>query len=74
MVAQGYTQIPGVDYSESFAPVVANSTVHVILVITLYMVKNSDWVCDVIDVETAFLKADLSETVIIRTPEGMQSD
>jgi len=71
LVVLGYNQIPGVDYTETFAPVASNQAIHFLFAMSLYaMDKGQDWKIDVIDVETAFLNADLEETVYIKKPEG----
>lgn len=69
LVVKGYAQIPGVDYSDSFAPTSNDATTRVIVIIALYRAK---WVVHVIDIETAFLEADLTEPVYLRIPEGYE--
>jgi hypothetical protein len=68
MVAQGFSQIPGVDFTESFAPVVNDITFRI--VITLMLVCNFEGIC--IDVETAFLYGDLDEEIYMKCPEGLK--
>ena len=75
LVMLGYTQIPGVDYSESFSPVAANQTILFVFSFVLYMIYDGhQWTIHVIDVETAFLNADLDEDVYIKKPEGYKSN
>ena len=66
LVAKGYTQIPGVDFSDNFAPVV-NDTVYRILntVQTLEGYKSI-----LLDVETAFLHGELEHEVYMKIPAG----
>ena len=59
-------KIPGVDYTESHSPVVNDVTIRIILVLVLMY----DWVCESIDVETAFLYGVLKELVYLKIPEG----
>jgi hypothetical protein len=66
LVVKGYEQIPGVDFTESFAPVANDTTIRTALTVALY--KN--WIVESIDVEAAFLNADLEEEVFIEIPEG----
>ena len=71
LVVKGYDQIPGVDFTESFSPVANNGTVNFVLASSLYMMKEgTNTSIDVIDVETAFLNANLHEDVYIHKPEG----
>ena len=57
LVAQGFNQIPGVDFTDAYAPVVQAMTLRMILtlMITKYMRA------EVINVEMAFLYGDLEE-------------
>ena len=66
LVAQGFSQIPGVDFTDCFAPVVNDVTFRMLIV--MMMVRNYE--CRMIDVETAFLHGDLDEEVYMRNPEG----
>ena len=66
LVVKGYNQIPGVDYTESHSPVVNDVTIRIVLVMVLIY----DWVCESIDVETAFLYGILKELVYLKIPEG----
>ncbi|KAH9699143.1 retrovirus-related pol polyprotein from transposon RE2 [Citrus sinensis] len=66
LVAKGFHQTAGIDYSETFSPVVKSSTVRVIL--SLAVIKG--WKVIQIDVNNAFLNGDLSEDVYITQPEG----
>lgn len=66
LVVKGYNQIPGVDYTESHSPVVNDATIRIVLALTLMY----DWVCESIDVETAFLYGVLKELVYLKIPEG----
>lgn len=67
LVALGYSQIPGVDYTENFAPVINDVTFRIILL--LMLIKRFD--AEIIDVETAFLYGTLEEEIYMKVPEGL---
>jgi hypothetical protein len=58
-VLWGFTQCPGVDYDETFSPVVKPATVRTVLT----TVVSRDWPIQQLDVKNAFLHGTLSETV-----------
>jgi Reverse transcriptase (RNA-dependent DNA polymerase) len=68
LVALGYSQILGVDFSENYAPIVNDITMRMMLVLKL---KNN-WTSETIDVETAFLYRDLAEEIDMTIPKGLE--
>ena len=59
VVVLGYTAIPGVDFTESFAGVASHCSINLLLAIFLYMqdLKEEDlWIVHMVDVEAAFSK------------------
>ena len=69
-VTKGYLQIPGVDYTESFAPVATDTTIRLLLILALYK-QEEDWTAECLDIEAAFLEGELDEPIYIEFPEGM---
>ena len=57
LVACGYSQIPGVDYTEHFSPVVNDITCRIMLV-AMIIWKMDAWL---IDIETAFVHGEFEE-------------
>lgn len=66
LVAKGYRQQYGVDYEETFAPVVRFETVRVALALAAQM----KWPVFQFDVKSAFLNGDLQEEVYVSQPDG----
>ena len=62
LVAQGYTQTYGVDYSETFSPVAKIDTIRVLFSI----VANKDWPLHQFEVKNAFLYGKIEEEVYIK--------
>ena len=60
-VAWGFSQIEGIDYEETFAPVARYSSIRTILALSAQMV----WHIDQMDVKTAFLNGVIEEEVYI---------
>ena len=56
-----------VDFTDSFAPVMADTTFRIILIFVII----NKWDTALIDVEAAFLNGKLFETIYMKTPEGM---
>lgn len=69
LCAKGYLQQKGIDYSETFAPVVRYDSVRVLLAIATI----NDMDIKQFDVKTAFLYGELTEEVFMKQPEGFVS-
>jgi Reverse transcriptase (RNA-dependent DNA polymerase) len=69
LCALGYSQVPGVDFTENFAPVVNEVTLRLVL---LKWMTNPKWMAKVYDVETAFLYGDLPEPIYMKIPKGLE--
>ena len=69
LVACGYSQVPGVDFNDSFAPVVNDVSFRVLLIAKLVWKLKAR----IIDVETAFLHGDLKEEIFMEIPPGMEA-
>ena len=66
LVAKGFTQKEGIDYSETFSPVVKYDSLRVILAIASQL----DLEILQFNVKTAFLNGDLQEEIYMEQPEG----
>ena len=66
LVAQGFTQVPDIDYSHTFSPVVKASTVQIVLSLAVMQ----KWPLHQLVVKNAFLNGQLSDTVFMEQPPG----
>jgi len=67
LVAKGYSQIFGIDFNETFCPVVKFDSIRSILAIS----EAEQLHLRQLDIQTAFLFGDLNEEMYMRQPEGL---
>ena len=66
LVAKGFTQVQGIDYKETFSPVLRYKSIRYILAPVALL----DWEIKAMDVKTAFLYRELKEEIYMEQPQG----
>ena len=67
LVAKGFTQIEGIDYSDTSAPVASKEAVRT----ALAMAASKGWAVEQFDVNTAYLYATLEEAIYMEAPAAL---
>ncbi len=67
LVAYGYSQISGVDFTENYSPVVHGITFCLLLIAKIIYGLSAK----IVDVETAFLYGDLDEEIFMNCPKEL---
>ncbi|CAB4013210.1 Retrovirus-related Pol poly from transposon TNT 1-94 [Paramuricea clavata] len=67
-VAKGYSQVPGVDYHETFAPTARMSSIRVLM---QHAVQN-DMIVHQMDVKAAYLNAPIDCDIFVEQPKGYE--
>ena len=70
LVAKGFAQTLGVDYEETFAPVVKFDSLRILLSVA----ASRRYILHQMDVKSAFLHGELDEEVYMKQPEGFQDN
>ena len=68
LVAQGYTQVEGIDFDETFAPVARLEAIRILLAYA----NHHDIILYQMDVKSAFLNGKLEEEVYVAQPPGFE--
>ena len=66
LVARGFSQIPGLDFGETFSPVIKHTTIRLIISLTATL----GWTIRQLDVKNAFLHGFLKEKLFMEQPLG----
>jgi hypothetical protein len=69
LVAQGYTQVEGIDFDETYAPVARLEAIRILLAYANY----NDILLYQMDVKSAFLNSEIDEEVYVRQPPGFEN-
>ena len=69
LVAKGFTQRPGIDYFETFAPVARKESINVAFSIA----AEQDLLIENVDVDTAFLYGEVTEEIYMDQPDGFEN-
>lgn len=69
LVAQGFRQIHGIDYGETFSPVVRYESIRVLFALAAQF----GLAIHQMDVTTAFLNGDLDEEIYMQVPDGVSA-
>jgi hypothetical protein len=70
LVAKGFSQVEGIDYSETFAPVAKMNSICLVL----SLAASQGWSVYQMDVKSAFLHGDLDEEIYMEKPLGYVQD
>ena len=65
-VAKGYSQVEGVDYFDTFAPIVSTTSIRLVAAMTLKI----EWNLRHLDVDQAFIQSELDTEIFLKLPLG----
>ena len=68
-MAKGFTQIPGLDYDETFLPITCFESLRLLLALAVL----EDWEVHQLDVKSVFLNGMLNKEIYMEQPQGFIS-
>ena len=70
LVASGYSQVEGVDYTEVFAATLSSTNFRIFC----SLIAHLDWETDQLDAVKAFTQSDVDAEIYVEMPEGFAVD